>query len=61
MFRLKEICCIVTNVFYLSSYESAEKLFLEALAKIERSAEDISVDSWEPLFSNLGHVYRRLK
>ncbi|CAD5114423.1 DgyrCDS3556 [Dimorphilus gyrociliatus] len=48
-------------LYEMQDYESAEKLFLEALSKIEHSAEDISVDSWEPLFSNLGHVYRRLK
>ncbi|MBN3295750.1 cell division cycle protein 16 homolog isoform X1 [Amia ocellicauda] len=39
----------------------AEKLFLDAMEKIKAIGSEVTVDKWEPLLNNLGHVCRKLK
>ncbi|XP_014681406.1 PREDICTED: cell division cycle protein 16 homolog [Priapulus caudatus] len=42
-------------------WETAEKYFSEALSSIEAGQQCVSVEKWEPLLNNLGHVCRKLK
>ncbi|OXB80573.1 UNVERIFIED_CONTAM: hypothetical protein H355_014916 [Colinus virginianus] len=42
-------------------WKTAEKWFLDALEKIKAIGNEITVDKWEPLLNNLGHVCRKLK
>ncbi|KAH0624569.1 hypothetical protein JD844_032183 [Phrynosoma platyrhinos] len=44
-----------------SSWKTAEKWFLDALEKIKAIGNEVTVDKWEPLLNNLGHVCRKLK
>jgi anaphase-promoting complex subunit 6 len=43
------------------SFETAEKHFEEALARVREINEVIIADKWEPLFNNLGQTCRKLK
>ncbi|XP_064348983.1 cell division cycle protein 16 homolog isoform X3 [Camelus dromedarius] len=42
-------------------WKTAEKWFLDALEKIKAIGNEVTVDKWEPLLNNLGHVCRKLK
>ncbi|KAG7255267.1 hypothetical protein CRUP_029798, partial [Coryphaenoides rupestris] len=44
-----------------SDWKTAEKLFLDAMEKIKAIGNEVTVDKWEPLLNNLGHVCRKLK
>ncbi|CAG0893647.1 unnamed protein product, partial [Darwinula stevensoni] len=47
--------------FHSGQHEKAERLLREALVQVEASCEKHPIpDTWEPLFNNLGHVYRKL-
>uniref|UniRef100_A0A2K6G151 Cell division cycle 16 n=1 Tax=Propithecus coquereli TaxID=379532 RepID=A0A2K6G151_PROCO len=41
--------------------KGSEKWFLDALEKIKAIGNEVTVDKWEPLLNNLGHVCRKLK
>uniref|UniRef100_A0A8C3WHP0 Cell division cycle 16 n=1 Tax=Catagonus wagneri TaxID=51154 RepID=A0A8C3WHP0_9CETA len=45
----------------MKGWKTAEKWFLDALEKIKAIGNEITVDKWEPLLNNLGHVCRKLK
>uniref|UniRef100_A0A671NTZ2 Cell division cycle protein 16 homolog n=1 Tax=Sinocyclocheilus anshuiensis TaxID=1608454 RepID=A0A671NTZ2_9TELE len=45
----------------MKGYKTAEKLFLDAMDKIKAIGNEVTVDKWEPLLNNLGHVCRKLK
>uniref|UniRef100_A0A4W5JM89 Cell division cycle 16 homolog (S. cerevisiae) n=1 Tax=Hucho hucho TaxID=62062 RepID=A0A4W5JM89_9TELE len=45
----------------MKGWKSAEKLFLDAMDKIKAIGNEVTVDKWEPLLNNLGHVCRKLK
>uniref|UniRef100_A0AAX7VZ30 Cell division cycle 16 homolog (S. cerevisiae) n=1 Tax=Astatotilapia calliptera TaxID=8154 RepID=A0AAX7VZ30_ASTCA len=45
----------------MKGWKTAEKLFLDALEKIKAIGNEVTVDKWEPLLNNLGHVCRKLK
>jgi len=46
----------------LCRYEKAEQYFLLTLDKLRCSgAQQVTVEKWEPLLNNLGHVSRKLK
>ncbi|XP_018584715.1 cell division cycle protein 16 homolog [Scleropages formosus] len=47
--------------FQNGDFKAAEKLFLDALEKIKAIGNEVTVDKWEPLLNNLGHVCRKLK
>ncbi|XP_040281013.1 cell division cycle protein 16 homolog [Bufo bufo] len=47
--------------FQNGDWKTAEKWFLEALEKIRAIGNEVTVDKWEPLLNNLGHVRRKLK
>ncbi|CAG07287.1 unnamed protein product [Tetraodon nigroviridis] len=42
-------------------WKAAERYFLEAMEKIKAIGNEVTVDKWEPLLNNLGHVCRKLK
>ncbi|XP_059489771.1 cell division cycle protein 16 homolog isoform X2 [Neocloeon triangulifer] len=46
--------------FHDEDYETAKKCFEDALAEIQQSDSRRLEENWEPLFNNLGHVYRKL-
>uniref|UniRef100_A0A670J4M0 Cell division cycle 16 n=1 Tax=Podarcis muralis TaxID=64176 RepID=A0A670J4M0_PODMU len=45
----------------MKGWKTAEKWFLDALEKIKAIGNEVTVDKWEPLLNNLGHVCRKLK
>uniref|UniRef100_A0A8C5FM72 Cell division cycle 16 homolog (S. cerevisiae) n=1 Tax=Gadus morhua TaxID=8049 RepID=A0A8C5FM72_GADMO len=45
----------------MKGWKTAEKLFLDAMEKIKAIGNEVTVDKWEPLLNNLGHVCRKLK
>uniref|UniRef100_A0A673WUB8 Cell division cycle 16 homolog (S. cerevisiae) n=1 Tax=Salmo trutta TaxID=8032 RepID=A0A673WUB8_SALTR len=45
----------------MKGWKTAEKLFLDAMDKIKAIGNEVTVDKWEPLLNNLGHVCRKLK
>nr|XP_038029219.1 cell division cycle protein 16 homolog isoform X2 [Anas platyrhynchos] len=47
--------------FQNGDWKTAEKWFLDALEKIKAIGNEVTVDKWEPLLNNLGHVCRKLK
>ncbi|XP_064413680.1 cell division cycle protein 16 homolog isoform X2 [Latimeria chalumnae] len=47
--------------FQNGDWKMAEKWFLDALEKIKAIGNEVTVDKWEPLLNNLGHVCRKLK
>uniref|UniRef100_A0A8C5MZF8 Cell division cycle 16 n=1 Tax=Leptobrachium leishanense TaxID=445787 RepID=A0A8C5MZF8_9ANUR len=47
--------------FQNGDWKTAEKWFLDALEKIKAIGNEVTVDKWEPLLNNLGHVLRKLK
>nr|XP_012620984.1 cell division cycle protein 16 homolog isoform X2 [Microcebus murinus] len=47
--------------FQNGEWKTAEKWFLDALEKIKAIGNEVTVDKWEPLLNNLGHVCRKLK
>uniref|UniRef100_A0A8C1GF84 Cell division cycle 16 homolog (S. cerevisiae) n=1 Tax=Cyprinus carpio TaxID=7962 RepID=A0A8C1GF84_CYPCA len=50
-----------TSAQLMKGYKTAEKLFLDAMDKIKAIGNEVTVDKWEPLLNNLGHVCRKLK
>lgn len=48
------------NKMHLFSFETAKKCFTDALNEIQHSDSRRLEENWEPLFNNLGHVYRKL-
>ncbi|XP_069493217.1 cell division cycle protein 16 homolog isoform X1 [Ambystoma mexicanum] len=47
--------------FQNGDWKTSEKWFLDALEKIKAIGNEVTVDKWEPLLNNLGHVCRKLK
>ncbi|KAK1167863.1 hypothetical protein AOXY_G10647 [Acipenser oxyrinchus oxyrinchus] len=47
--------------FQNGDWKTAEKWFLDAMEKIKAIGSEVTVDKWEPLLNNLGHVCRKLK
>uniref|UniRef100_A0A4W3IRY3 Cell division cycle 16 homolog (S. cerevisiae) n=1 Tax=Callorhinchus milii TaxID=7868 RepID=A0A4W3IRY3_CALMI len=47
--------------FQNADWKTAEKYFLDALEKVRAIGNEVTVDKWEPLMNNLGHVCRKLK
>ncbi|XP_043927047.1 cell division cycle protein 16 homolog [Protopterus annectens] len=47
--------------FQNGDWKTAEKWFLDTLEKIKAIGNEVTVDKWEPLLNNLGHVCRKLK
>uniref|UniRef100_A0A8C4N4F7 Cell division cycle 16 homolog (S. cerevisiae) n=1 Tax=Eptatretus burgeri TaxID=7764 RepID=A0A8C4N4F7_EPTBU len=47
--------------FHNQDWEGAYKFFVNALKKVKAIGDEVTVDKWEPLFNNLGHVCRKLK
>ncbi|XP_058041934.1 cell division cycle protein 16 homolog isoform X1 [Ahaetulla prasina] len=47
--------------FQNGDWKTSEKWFLDALEKIKAIGSEVTVDKWEPLLNNLGHVCRKLK
>uniref|UniRef100_A0A8C6YES2 Cell division cycle 16 n=1 Tax=Naja naja TaxID=35670 RepID=A0A8C6YES2_NAJNA len=45
----------------MKGWKTSEKWFLDALEKIKAIGSEVTVDKWEPLLNNLGHVCRKLK
>uniref|UniRef100_A0A665VLR0 Cell division cycle 16 homolog (S. cerevisiae) n=1 Tax=Echeneis naucrates TaxID=173247 RepID=A0A665VLR0_ECHNA len=45
----------------MKGWNTAERLFLDAMEKIKAIGNEVTVDKWEPLLNNLGHVCRKLK
>uniref|UniRef100_A0A8D3DZ92 Cell division cycle 16 homolog (S. cerevisiae) n=1 Tax=Scophthalmus maximus TaxID=52904 RepID=A0A8D3DZ92_SCOMX len=45
----------------MKGWKTAERLFLDAMEKIKAIGNEVTVDKWEPLLNNLGHVCRKLK
>ncbi|XP_062861823.1 cell division cycle protein 16 homolog [Trichomycterus rosablanca] len=52
---------VAVVAFQNGDWKTAEKLFLDALEKIKAIGNEVTVDKWEPLLNNLGHVCRKLK
>uniref|UniRef100_A0A673KVM4 Cell division cycle protein 16 homolog n=1 Tax=Sinocyclocheilus rhinocerous TaxID=307959 RepID=A0A673KVM4_9TELE len=52
---------VAVVAFQNGDYKTAEKLFLDAMDKIKAIGNEVTVDKWEPLLNNLGHVCRKLK
>ena len=42
-------------------YEDARKKFILVAKKIKKFHFNIQPEKWEPLYNNLGHVFRKLK
>uniref|UniRef100_A0A3B4AFN6 Uncharacterized protein n=1 Tax=Periophthalmus magnuspinnatus TaxID=409849 RepID=A0A3B4AFN6_9GOBI len=51
----------VAVVAFQNGWKTAERLFLDAMEKIKAIGNEVTVDKWEPLLNNLGHVCRKLK
>ncbi|RVE58319.1 hypothetical protein OJAV_G00208100 [Oryzias javanicus] len=47
--------------FQNGDWKTAERYFLDAMEKIKAIGNEVTVDKWEPLLNNLGHVCRKLK
>ncbi|XP_055492604.1 cell division cycle protein 16 homolog isoform X1 [Leucoraja erinacea] len=47
--------------FQNADWKTAEKYFRDALEKVRAIGNEVTVDKWEPLMNNLGHVCRKLK
>lgn len=52
---------VAVVAFQNGDWKTAEKLFIDALEKIKAIGNEVTVDKWEPLLNNLGHVCRKLK
>ncbi|KAI5621223.1 cell division cycle protein 16-like [Silurus asotus] len=52
---------VAVVAFQNGDWKTAEKMFLDALEKIKAIGNEVTVDKWEPLLNNLGHVCRKLK
>ncbi|KAG9349579.1 hypothetical protein JZ751_028027 [Albula glossodonta] len=52
---------VAVVAFQNGDWKTAEKLFLDAMEKIKAIGNEVTVDKWEPLLNNLGHVCRKLK
>ncbi|XP_071196327.1 cell division cycle protein 16 homolog isoform X1 [Salvelinus alpinus] len=52
---------VAVVAFQNGDWKTAEKLFLDAMNKIKAIGNEVTVDKWEPLLNNLGHVCRKLK
>ncbi|KAI4886077.1 hypothetical protein NFI96_030131 [Prochilodus magdalenae] len=52
---------IAVVAFQNGDWKTAEKYFLDAMEKIKAIGSEVTVDKWEPLLNNLGHVCRKLK
>ncbi|XP_037542616.1 cell division cycle protein 16 homolog [Nematolebias whitei] len=52
---------VAVVAFQNGDWKTAEKLFLDAMEKIKAIGSEVTVDKWEPLLNNLGHVCRKLK
>ncbi|XP_029486720.1 cell division cycle protein 16 homolog isoform X2 [Oncorhynchus nerka] len=52
---------VAVVAFQNGDWKTAEKLFLDAMDKIKAIGNEVTVDKWEPLLNNLGHVCRKLK
>ncbi|KAF5896364.1 cell division cycle protein 16, partial [Clarias magur] len=52
---------VAVVAFQNGDWKTAEKMFLDALDKIKAIGNEVTVDKWEPLLNNLGHVCRKLK
>uniref|UniRef100_A0AAY4EDT2 Cell division cycle protein 16 homolog n=1 Tax=Denticeps clupeoides TaxID=299321 RepID=A0AAY4EDT2_9TELE len=52
---------VAVVAFQNGDWKTAEKYFLDAMDKIKAIGNEVTVDKWEPLLNNLGHVCRKLK
>ncbi|XP_075887196.1 cell division cycle protein 16 homolog isoform X2 [Nelusetta ayraudi] len=52
---------VAVVAFQNGDWKNAERLFLDAMEKIKAIGSEVTVDKWEPLLNNLGHVCRKLK
>uniref|UniRef100_A0A1A8RYP5 Cell division cycle 16 homolog n=1 Tax=Nothobranchius rachovii TaxID=451742 RepID=A0A1A8RYP5_9TELE len=52
---------VAVVAFQNGDWKTAERLFLDAMEKIKAIGNEVTVDKWEPLLNNLGHVCRKLK
>lgn len=52
---------VAVVAFQNGDWKTAEKLFLDAMEKMKAIGYEVTVDKWEPLLNNLGHVCRKLK
>uniref|UniRef100_A0A665VLI8 Uncharacterized protein n=1 Tax=Echeneis naucrates TaxID=173247 RepID=A0A665VLI8_ECHNA len=52
---------VAVVAFQNGDWNTAERLFLDAMEKIKAIGNEVTVDKWEPLLNNLGHVCRKLK
>ncbi|XP_061697260.1 cell division cycle protein 16 homolog isoform X1 [Syngnathoides biaculeatus] len=52
---------VAVVAFQNGDWKMAEKYFLDAMEKIKAIGNEVTVDKWEPLLNNLGHVCRKLK
>uniref|UniRef100_A0A3Q2ZRG2 Cell division cycle 16 homolog (S. cerevisiae) n=1 Tax=Kryptolebias marmoratus TaxID=37003 RepID=A0A3Q2ZRG2_KRYMA len=52
---------VAVVAFQNGDWKTAEKYFLDAMEKIKAIGSEVTVDKWEPLLNNLGHVCRKLK
>ena len=55
---LQEIGVMLANS---GSYEKAEKNLLSAVSHLKVVDPHVTLQAWEPVFNNLGHVYRKVK
>ena len=55
---LQEIGVMLTNS---GNYEKAEKYLKQAIAHLHSIDPHITLQAWEPVYNNLGHVYRKQK
>lgn len=55
---LQEIGVMLSNS---SNYEKAEKYFKQAIAQLQSIDPQVTLQAWEPVYNNLGHVYRKQK
>uniref|UniRef100_A0A8C5EJB3 Cell division cycle 16 homolog (S. cerevisiae) n=1 Tax=Gouania willdenowi TaxID=441366 RepID=A0A8C5EJB3_GOUWI len=52
---------VAVVAFQNGDWKTAERFFLDAMEKIKAIGNEVTVDKWEPLLNNLGHVCRKLK
>ncbi|XP_077473136.1 cell division cycle protein 16 homolog [Stigmatopora argus] len=52
---------VAVVAFQNGDWKMAERYFLDAMEKIKAIGNEVTVDKWEPLLNNLGHVCRKLK
>ncbi|KAJ8256042.1 hypothetical protein COCON_G00199060 [Conger conger] len=57
-FLIHEVAVVA---FQNGDWKTAEKLFLDAMEKMKAIGNEVTVDKWEPLLNNMGHVCRKLK